>query len=96
MMNYGYLVTRLTGLGTLFLMIYVLTTWMLPQRLGRAERTASPDELQKVVSQIVTYLFVIGLGCHDLAKQLSHYLYLLYFFFSFGLTTQEGVWESIT
>ena len=29
--------------------------------------------------------------CHDLAKQLSQYLY----FFSFGLTTQERVWESV-
>jgi len=33
--------------------------------------------------------------CHDLAKWLSYYLYLLYFTFSFGLTTQEGVWESV-
>ena len=29
--------------------------------------------------------------CHDLAKQLSQYLY----FFSFGLTTQERVWEIV-
>jgi len=34
-------------------MIHVLTTWMLPQRLGRAERTASPDESQKVEPSIV-------------------------------------------
>ena len=33
------------------------------------------------------------LQCHDLAKWLSHYLYLLYF--SFGLTTQGGMWESV-
>ena len=33
--------------------------------------------------------------CHDLAKQLSYYLYLLFFCFSFGLTTQKGVWESV-
>jgi len=39
--------------NTLFLMIYVLTTWMLPQRLGRAERTASPDESRKVEPSIV-------------------------------------------
>ena len=32
-------------------------------------------------------------NCHDLAKQLSHYLYL--YFFSFGLTIQGGVWESV-
>ena len=32
---------------------------------------------------------------HDLAILPSHYLYLLYFTFSFGLTTQEGVWESV-
>ena len=32
--------------------------------------------------------------CHDLVKRLSQYLYFL--FFSFGLTTQEGVWESVT
>jgi len=37
-----------------------------------------------------------GSRCYDLAKQLSHYLYLLYFTFSFGLTVQEEVWESIT
>jgi len=29
-------------------MIHVLTTWMLSQRLGRAERTVSSDESQKV------------------------------------------------
>jgi len=34
-------------------MIHVLTTWMLPQRLGRAERTASPDESRKVEPSIV-------------------------------------------
>jgi len=34
-------------------MIYVLTTWMLPHRLGRAERTALPDESQKVKLSIV-------------------------------------------
>jgi len=34
-------------------MIHVLTTWMLPQRLGRTERTALPDELQKVKLSIV-------------------------------------------
>jgi len=33
--------------------------------------------------------------CYDLAKQLSHYLYLLYFTFLFGLTTQESMWESV-
>jgi len=33
---------------------------------------------------------------HDLVKWLSHYLYLLFFFFSFELTTQGGVWESTT
>ena len=33
---------------------------------------------------------------YNLAKWLSHYLYLLYFTFSFELTTQEGVWESVT
>jgi len=36
----------------------------------------------------------LGDKCYDLAKWLSHYLYLL-FFFSFGLTTQERVWESV-
>jgi len=46
-------VTRLIGLETLFLMIHILTTWMLPQRLGRAERTTSPDELQKIKPSIV-------------------------------------------
>jgi len=35
-------------------MIHVLTTWMLPQRLGREERTASPDESQKVELSIVS------------------------------------------
>jgi len=35
-------------------MIHILTTWMLPQRLGRAERTVSPDELQKVEPSIVS------------------------------------------
>jgi len=34
-------------------MIYVLTTWILPQRLGRTERTALPDESQKVEPFIV-------------------------------------------
>jgi len=34
-------------------MIYVLITWMLPQRLGRAERTVSLDEPQKVELSIV-------------------------------------------
>jgi len=34
-------------------MIHVLITWMLPQRLDRAERTASPDESQKVEPSIV-------------------------------------------
>jgi len=34
-------------------MIHVLTTWMLSHRLGRAERTASPDESQKVEPSIV-------------------------------------------
>ena len=34
-------------------MIHVLITWILPQRLGRAERTASPDESQKVEPSIV-------------------------------------------
>ena len=38
--------------------------------------------------------------CHDLAKWLSYYLYFISFhFFSFlllGLTTQKGVWESVT
>jgi len=33
--------------------------------------------------------------CYDLAKWLSHYLYLLYFTFFFGLTTQEEVQESV-
>ena len=31
--------------------------------------------------------------CHDLTKQLSHYLY--FFFFYLGLTTQKGVQESV-
>ena len=47
--------------------------------------------LQKVVFDML-YTNV----CHDLAKRLSHYLYLLYFTFSFGLTIQERVWESVT
>jgi len=34
-------------------MIHVFTTWILPQRLGRAERTASLDESQKVEPSIV-------------------------------------------
>jgi len=34
-------------------MIHVLTTWMPSQRLGRAERTASPSESQKVELSIV-------------------------------------------
>jgi len=37
--------------------------------------------------------------CHDLAKQLSHYLYFfsfLFFFFYLRLTIQKGVQESIT
>jgi len=34
-------------------MIHVLTIWMLPQRLGRAERTASLDESQKVEPSIM-------------------------------------------
>ena len=38
---------------------------------------------------------LLEIGYYDLAKQLSHYLYLLYFTFSFGLTTQEGVQESV-
>jgi len=34
--------------------------------------------------------------CHDLAKQLSHYLYFFSFlFFYLGLTTQKRVQESI-
>jgi len=36
--------------------------------------------------------------CHDLAKQLSYYLYFfsfLFLFFYLGLTTQEKVWESV-
>jgi len=33
---------------------------------------------------------------YDLAKWLGHYLYLLFFFFSFELTTQGEVWESAT
>jgi len=35
-------------------MIYVLITWMPPQRLGRAERTVSPDESQKIELYIVS------------------------------------------
>ena len=34
--------------------------------------------------------------CHDLAKQLSHYLYFIFLFFSLGLTMQKGVQESVT
>jgi len=37
-------------------MIYVLTTWMLPHKLGRVERTASPDESQKVEPSIVPFI----------------------------------------
>jgi len=48
---------------------------------------------------VVSYLTCKDCGkkghCYDLTKRLSHYLYLLFFFFSFGLTIQEGVWESI-
>ena len=36
--------------------------------------------------------------CHDLAKQLSHYLYFfpfLFLFFYLGLTTQKEVQESV-
>ena len=40
-------------------------------------------------------VFNIQDSCHDLAKQLSYYLYLLFFSFSFGLTIQKKVWESI-
>jgi len=39
------------------------------------------------------------MACHDLAKQLSHYLYFLFFFFFFShwdLQLQGGAWESIT
>jgi len=39
-----------------------------------------------------------GEWCYDLAKQLSHYLYFLFFsflFFYLGLTTQKGVQESV-
>jgi len=38
------------------------------------------------------------LCCHNLAKWLSHYLFLFLFLFSFylGLTTQKGVQESVT
>jgi len=36
--------------------------------------------------------------CHDLAKQLSHYLYFFSFSFLFllDLQLQDGAWESIT
>jgi len=37
-------------------MIYVLTTWMLPQRLDRAERTASLDKSWKVEPSIVPFI----------------------------------------
>jgi len=43
----------------------------------------------------ITPLYVLLTMYHNLAKQLSHYLYLLYFTFSFGLTIQKGVWESV-
>ena len=39
------------------------------------------------------------LACHDLAKQLSYYLYFFFFLFLFfylGLTTQKKVRESVT
>ena len=39
--------------------------------------------------------FNIQHSYHDLAKQLSYYLYLLFFSFSFGLTIQKKVWESV-
>jgi len=43
-----YLIVILTGLGTLYLRIQVLIIWTLLQRLTVADRTASPDLLQKV------------------------------------------------
>jgi len=59
-----------------------------------------------VRSRVLTYIppaHVISMSprCHDLEKQLSHYLYffsfLLFYFILFylELTIQEGVWESI-
>ena len=44
----SYLVTRLTGLETSYLRMWVLTIWILSQRLGIADRTASLDLSQKV------------------------------------------------
>jgi len=33
--------------------------------------------------------------CHDLAKWLSHYLYIIYIFFFLDLQLQGRVWESM-
>jgi len=54
-----------------------------------------------VIRAILVYLsitLVILEQCHDLAKQLSHYLYFfsfLFLFFYLGLTTQKEVQESV-
>jgi len=34
--------------------------------------------------------------CHNLAKQLSHYLFFFFFLFLLDLLYKEGVWESVT
>ena len=36
------------------------------------------------------------MGCYDLAKWLKLLFIFLFFFFYLELTTQKGVWESIT
>ena len=42
------------------------------------------------------YFFSFCFLCHDLAKQLSHYLFLFSFYFLLDLLYKEEVWESIT
>ena len=49
------LVTRLIGLGISCLRMQVLTIWMLLQRLGVANRTASPDLSQKVEPLLLSF-----------------------------------------
>jgi len=43
-----YLVVKLTKLETLCLRMWVLTIWILFQRLGVADKTASPDLSWKI------------------------------------------------
>jgi len=54
---------------------------------------ASHISRQSILAKILGKLID---NCHDLAKQLSHYLYFFSFSFSLDLQLQGGAWESIT